>query len=521
VKAVSSAAMRELDRRAIEERGIPAATLMDRAGQQVARAVAWLRRRAGCDPSVPVVLVAGCGNNGGDAFAAARHLAARNVSVRVLLAGRADAVSPTAAVHLAALRGTGLAVEERNEGEWPAQRDPDLGPGAVIVDGLLGTGFRGAPRGAVGEAIRWIGAQSAGNRVVAIDLPSGLDGDTGEATEAVAADLTVTLAFPKTGLLHPAALPYAGHVLVADIGIPRDLADGLPSDRELITAEEVAAWLGARPRAAHKGRFGTVLVLAGARGYAGAAALAGRAALRAGAGLVHVATPRGVASVVAGFAPELMVHPVAETAAGCLAAEAWTELAPLIERVDAIAVGPGLTTGSDVRTLVGRVIAVGTPLVLDADALNLLGRDLALLRDRRLSAVLTPHPGEMGRLLGLSADAVQADRTGAARRAAVAGGAVVALKGAGTVVVGPAGAPAWINLTGNPGMATAGSGDVLTGVVGALLARAPDAFAACAAGVYLHGFAGDLAAWARSDSGLLASDISDALPAALGDVRGV
>jgi len=517
MKAVTPAVMRDLDRRVIAERGIPAATLMDRAGREVARVVAWFRLRASCDPAAPVILVAGRGNNGGDAFAAARHLLTRGMPVRVLLAGKAAAVSPAAAFHLTALRGAGVSVEERGEGEWPARRDPDLGPGVVIVDGLLGTGSGGEPRGVVAEAIRWIGAQRAGNRVVSIDLPSGLDGETGEAAEAVIADVTVTLGLPKIGLLRPSAVEWVGHVRVAYIGIPRPLADGVSAELELITGVEVAAWVGSRPRVAHKGRFGTVLVIAGAPGYAGAAHLVGRGALRVGAGLVHAAVPRGVASVVAGFMPELMVHGVAETSTGSLAAEAWSEMLPLIERADAIVMGPGVTPNPAGRALLDHLIPVDKPLVLDADALNLLGGDLGVLRGRRSPVAITPHPGEMARLLRLSAAGVQADRVAAARQATAASGALVALKGAGTVVAGPGSAAAWVNLTGNPGMATAGSGDVLAGVVGALMARVSDPFAACAAGVFLHGYAGDLAVWRRSDTGLTASDISDALPQAFRD----
>lgn len=514
MKTVTAAAMRELDQRTIRERGVPAEALMDRAGLGVARHVSRLRRLASCDEQ-PVVLVAGRGNNGGDAFAAARHLFGWHVPVRVLLAGRSDGVSETAAIHLRLLREAGVTVEERPEQEdWREEHCRQAAPRGVIVDGLLGTGFSGAPRGVVRDAIEWIRKRDTSNLVVAIDIPSGMDADTGVGEQVVRADLTVTLGLPKRGLAMPAAIECAGQVRVVDIGIPSEWADGGESAIEVIAGSDVAGLLPRRLRASHKGTYGTLLVVAGARGYAGAAALAARAALRAGAGLVHVATPRCVAATVSAIVPEAMVHPVAETEQGSVAETAWRDVAELAGRATAVLVGPGLTQNASGAEVVFKTLALPVPVVLDADALNIVAARSSGLESRPAPTVMTPHPGEMARLLRASVQAVQADRFAAVRSAAAAWRAIVVLKGAGTIVHA-AGRPFHVNLTGNPGMATAGAGDVLAGMLGGFVAGGIDPFDAAIASVYLHGMAGDTAALRMAQMSLTSCDILDAVPSAV------
>jgi NAD(P)H-hydrate epimerase len=517
MKAVTAAVMRELDRRVIQEQGVPAEVLMDRAGLGVAHHVRRLRRLALCEEQ-PVILVAGRRNNGGDAFAAARHLAGWRVPVRVLIAGRAEAVSETAAVHLRLLSESGVPVEERPDaGDWTSESCLPIMPRGVLVDGLLGNGFTGSPHGVVRDAISWIQAGSITNRIVSIDIPSGMDADSGSGDHVVRADMTVSIGLPKRGLLLPAALECVGQVRMADIGIPSAKIVGIESDVELITAEDVRLLMPRRVRNSHKGTFGTLLIIAGARGYAGAAAHAAMAALRAGVGLVHVATPRCVAGTVAAMVPEAIVHPVAETENGSIAETAWIDVVSFASKATAVAIGPGLTTHEAARHVLQRLLSLPVPVVVDADALNLLAGALHSLGERRAPTVLTPHPGEMARLLGMTGSLVQADRFGAVRSASALSKSVVVLKGAGTLVH-ENGGPVWVNMAGNPGMGTAGCGDVLCGVIGGMLAGGKSAMETALLSVYLHGVAGDMAAMRFSEPSICASDIIGSMPDAIAEL---
>lgn len=511
MKAVTAAQMREIDRRTIEEFGVPGAVLMERAGRAVSVEVAEVvPSRVSC-AGRPVGLVAGKGNNGGDAFVAARLLREWGWSVEVLLAGRVDEVRGDALGALLRLRSAGVPVAERPlAGDWS---DADTGPQwAAVVDGVLGTGIRGSAEGVSAAAIEWINRVGRRAPVVAIDIPSGLNADTGAAAgPVVRADRTVTMGLPKTGFLEPAALEWVGSVSVADIGIPASLADPPAGGRELIAGSEVAGLLPARPRAAHKGDYGHVLIMSGAAGFSGAVALAARAGLRSGVGLVSAVVPRRIASTVASLVPEAMVQAAEETADGALAAAGWDRWWAGAPRFTAALMGPGMTPGPDSKTLVRAMLRQSTaPIVLDADALNAFAGDAESLR-ARAPTVLTPHPGEMGRLLGWKTEAVQADRFGAAAEAAERTGAVVVLKGAGTIVHARGRLPC-VNLTGNPGMATGGSGDVLAGLLAGLLAQGLEPWDAARAAVFIHGRAGDAAAACRSMAAMTASDVIEALP---------
>jgi NAD(P)H-hydrate epimerase len=512
MKAVSAAQMRELDRFMIEEYDTSGEELMRRAGKGVANLVSDLAERARFNNPL-VQLVAGRGNNGGDAFAAACYLHDDEFDVEVLLAGTAGEVKGDALRHLGRMRSAGIPLQElptQEDWEEAIQRGD---AGQILVDGVLGVGAKGPPRGPIAGAIRYLKAMSDMSLVVAIDVPSGLDADTGETPgEAVIADLTATIGLPKQGLLLPRALPWVGNVEVVQIGIPLERVQDLTADAELITDWDLRPLFPRRPRAAHKGLYGHVLIVAGAAGYAGAAALAARGATRSGAGLVSVLTPRGIAPVVAAGVPEAMVHAAAETAEGTTDAATWTGWRARLAGFDAVVAGPGMTrhadTAAGVRTLLAEC---RQPMVLDADALNALGSDLDGVARAAGPVVLTPHPGELARLLGCRTEEIQADRRAAARHAAERSRATVVLKGAGTVVA-QAGRPLAINLTGNPGMATGGMGDVLSGLIGGLLAQKLAPFDAACAGVYLHGRAGDSAAWRRSQAALTAADVLDELP---------
>ncbi len=514
MKLISSARMRDIENRTIRERGIAGHELMDRAGRGVAEVVRHLADAAGTvNPSA--LLFAGRGNNGGDAFAAARHLRDMGFDVVVWLAGAESQVHGDALKHLSLMKSEGIELEE-----YPTREDWDENlafpyVADFLVDGLLGTGATGPARGPVARAIQYINAIGNDAFVVSIDLPSGINADTGIAEgDAVNADVTATLGLPKIGLVSPAAQEFVGGIEVIDIGLPSDLVEALPSESELelIYSTELKKLLPRRLRSSHKGTYGHVLLVGGARGYAGAISLAARAALRSGAGLVSALTPDGVAPVVAGAALEAMVHAAPETSEGSISAAAWDAIRPRISEFDAVLLGPGLTRHADTAALVRRVLSeIETPLVLDADALNVLEGEPVLLARSRAPVVITPHPGELGRLLKTDAAAIQSDRAAAARRAADLTRATVVLKGAGTLVAAHD-RPLRINMTGNPGMATGGAGDVLAGLLTGLLGQGLTPFDAACAAVFVHGRAGDMGAWRGSQTGLTAGDIVNEIP---------
>jgi NAD(P)H-hydrate epimerase len=505
--------MRSVDRRAIDGLGIPGLELMEAAGRGVAEA---LLRDEPSAATNGVVILCGTGNNGGDGLVAARRLAARGVPLRVLLFGRADAVTGDAALNLRAARAAGIAVEEVPDGPaWDLAKPAVPGRG-VVLDALLGTGVRGGARGVVAAAIAHLASSRA--RVFSVDLPSGVNADTGAIEgPAVRAERTYTLCRPKVALVLEPAAALAGLWSVIPIGIPDHAVAAEGSPFEWLDADAVRPLLPPRPRDAHKGTYGHLLVVAGSLGKAGAAVLAARGALRAGVGLVTAAVPRSSLATVAAAQAEVMTEALPETRAGCLARSASTRILALLRARDALAIGPGLGIAPDTRTALAAVLARRPgSAVLDADGLNAFappGRKSLRLVAGEHPLVLTPHPGEAGRLLGTSAAAVQADRPGSARALAEATGAVVVLKGQATVVASPGGALCF-NASGNPGMATAGTGDVLTGVIGALLARGLPARDAARLAVFLHGDAGDRAAKARGQEGMIASDLLEELPAA-------
>ncbi|HET8530314.1 MAG TPA: NAD(P)H-hydrate dehydratase [Methylomirabilota bacterium] len=506
----TAAEMRALDARAIRELGIPGGRLMDAAGSGAAALIArWLTPIRGRH----VVVVCGKGNNGGDGFVVARRLRARGAAVQVFLTARRGEVQGDAAEALAGWRGR---VESIDAGPDPGALARALERADAVVDALLGTGLTGPARGQVAAAIEAV--NEAGRRgvpVLSLDLPSGLGSDSGALLgPTVKATRTITFAgFKRSLLLHPAAAQ-AGPVDVVDIGVPvGEVARGITTWR--LEAADVRGRFPSREADAHKGRFGHLLIVAGSLGKTGAAVLAGRAALRAGVGLCTIAAPASQQPIVAAHAPEYMTEALPETAAATLALAARERILDLARRMDAVALGPGLSLHPETQELArALIVEVERPLVADADALGALAGHLDLLRRALGPRALTPHPGEMARMLGVGIDVVQGDRIEITRSFARDHRLGLALKGAGTVIGGPDGRVA-VNPTGNPGMAKGGSGDVLTGIVGALLARGLDPVAALEAGCYLHGLAGDLTAADRGEVAMIAGDIVEKVPAAL------
>ena len=511
--------MRAADLAAITAKKIPGAVLMNRAGTALARAVEKLAALRGIRSAV---LIAGHGNNGGDACVAARCLFEDGFHVQVLMTCvpavlKGDAREAWDEMRTAGVPYVVLAAAE----SWTE----DVGVYAgtlmrhgILVDGVLGTGCKGAPTGAAERAIRWINQMRRHALVVAADLPSGMNGDTGEvAGAAVQADVTVTFARPKRCFLNSEQAERVGHLVVAEIGIPDEVCDqGAAAEPcQLIALPEIVKWFSVRAWTAHKGHLGHVCVLGGAAGFLHAPVLAALGAVRSGAGLVTLAAPEQSGWAAAAHVPEAMVHALAAPQGdlSVAALEAWGRD---LDGFDAVVAGPGMAQSARVRELIARLLSsYQGRLVLDADGLNAL----AVLREagwrpregQRL--VLTPHPGEAARLLGATVQEVQQDRLAAVRRLADQYQAVAVLKGAGTLVCEPGGLP-WLNRTGNPGMASGGTGDVLAGMVGALWAQGMEAVAAAATAVWAHGTAGDLAAFAGSQTALSAT----ALAARLGTV---
>ena len=498
---VTAAEMRALDRYTIETLGVPGELLMELAGAAVAREALALAA-----PGAAVWVVCGAGNNGGDGLVAARHLHLRGVPVRLRPLGDPSAWRDDAAANWRRAEAAGVPLAP------PRARPP---AGSVIVDALFGTGLARPVEGDAAAAIRWVREARPACRVLAVDVPSGLSADTGQPLgEAVEADRTVTLGLPKLGLALEPGRSLAGEVVVARIGIA-DAAPGTTPHAGLWTRAAAARHLPARPRAGHKGSFGHVLVVAGSEGKAGAAALAALGALRSGTGLVTVACPESTHLVLQATLHEAMTAPMPELTSHALGPESVKPVLELAAARDVVALGPGLGRAEETAAFVRQLArALASPLVLDADGLVPFADALAELRTRTAPTVLTPHPGEAGRLLGTSAEQVNRDRPAAARRLAAESGAVVVLKGAATVVAEPGGA-LLVNPSGGPALATGGTGDVLSGVIAALLGQGLAARDAAALGAFLHGAAADGLAAARGPAGLLAGEVAGALPDAL------
>jgi hydroxyethylthiazole kinase-like uncharacterized protein yjeF len=503
--------MREADRRTTQDVGIPSLVLMENAGRQVVAAMESffpdLAERH-------VAVVSGKGNNGGDGFVVARTLHQRGVEVSVFVVGQVAEIKGDARINIEILGRLGVTVVEiADEGQWELHFS-EIAEHELIVDALFGTGLKSALSGIYETVIADINASAIA--VVSIDLPSGMSADTPDLIgDCIEATVTVTLGAAKLPLILPPAEEKAGEVVVADIGIPGGIIDAVEGSRvELLTRDQIRPLLTPRAADVHKGDFGRVLIVAGSRGKTGAAVLAAQGALKSGAGLVTIASPRSVIPILASYSPEYMTEGLDETIDGTVdfaAAEAVLNL-----DADVLAIGPGLGRGPGVTTFLRELVENSElPLVLDADALNAFADDPAALVGREgRDIIITPHPGEMARLVGCTVDDVQADRLGIARDFAQAHKVYVILKGYRTIIATPDG-KVFVNPTGSPGMATGGTGDVLAGMLAAWLAQLLDAEAACRLAVYLHGAAGELADADQGEVSMTAGDlahhISDAI----------
>ncbi len=537
MKIVSAAEMREIDRATSERFGVPSITLMENAGSAVARFVL-----SDYPQAERVGVLCGKGNNGGDGFVVARKLVEAGRAVRVLLLCDPEELRGDAAAMFQKMVGTlrplNLAHLIVREASWLDSLDAaEIFAADVIVDAILGTGFRPPISPLYAAAIGKMNAASA--PIVAVDIPSGADADAmrspratdsrngvgDEVSEEARADAIVTFTAPRPA--HVFAGLTSGPTVIAPIGSP---PEAIVSQLELhlSTPPDFAPLLAPRAREGNKGSYGHVLVIGGSLGKAGAAAMAGFAALRTGAGLSTVAAPLSVLPTIASFHPEVMTEPLAETEQGTISLRALgSGLDSLLER-KTVAIGPGISRNSEtdefVRAIVKRrdtssVVNSVVNMVVDADALNAFEGSASQLNGRGQTVIITPHPGEMSRLTGLSIAEIQANRLEVARKFAREHELIVVLKGHRTLIAAPDGT-VWVNPTGNPGMATGGTGDVLTGMVAGLIAQHPQhAFEATALAVYLHGLAGDLASESVGENSLVATDLVRFLPEAFAQMR--
>jgi hydroxyethylthiazole kinase-like uncharacterized protein yjeF len=515
MRVLTAAQMQEVDRLTIEEVGIPSRVLMETAGRAVVQEIeTHFEKELALSR---LVVLCGRGNNGGDGFVIGRVLSQRGYDVAIYLIGRAAQLRADARANYEVLSRLEIPVTElASDEDWDLHA-AEIVTANVVIDALFGTGLKEPLGGLPLKIVKAL--NESPNTVVAVDVPSGLSGDTHQAIgEAVKATLTVTLGAPKLPLVLPPGEGFCGELAVADIGIPQKLIDELDGPRvELLSAADLVPHLTPRDQDANKGDFGRILIVAGSPGKTGAAYLASMAALRSGAGLVTLATPRASQPILASMAPEYMTEPLDQEPNGSLGEASVAQVLAL--KKDVIAVGPGLGNGPWQQAFVFALLERSdVTLVLDADALNVCADDPHRLRAREgIDIIITPHPGEMARLTGLSIEEVQENRLEVARNFAMSHGVHVVLKGHRSLIAAPDG-DVWINPTGNPGMATGGTGDVLTGVIAAWFGQLLDAEAACTVGVYLHGFAGDLAQRRMGESALIASDIIAHLGQATRDI---
>ena len=505
---VTADEMREMDHRTIEAFGVPGRVLMENAG--VGATNVMQAHFPGLE-SRKVGVLAGRGNNGGDGFVIARYLSFGGVKVTVFLLSKKNRVKGDAGANLALLDPLGIPVVEVHDSAGLKKQKAAMRRQDIWVDALLGTGLNADVRGHYREAIDFINRLN--KPVLSADVPSGLNADTGQVCgTCIRAQVTATFGFAKIGLKVFPGAELCGELETIDIGIPPFIAEAVNPRQFLLTGMALGTIFGSRTPEAHKGTTGHVLVIAGSPGKTGAASMTAMAAMRAGAGLVSLGVPEGLNPVVEPQVTEVMTVPLPETDSGSLDASAWSIVQAHLSGKRCLAVGPGVGTGVGVGKLLFSLLKnARVPLVLDADAINILVKDLQVLKNVRVPVIITPHPGEMARLLHTTPKRVQQDRVGCARDFAEAFGVHVVLKGAATVIAHPDGS-AYINSTGNPGMASGGMGDVLTGMIAGFIAQGYAAEAAAKLGVYLHGLAADHLCEQKGPFGFLATEVMDRIP---------
>ncbi len=513
MRVLSAESMQAVDRQAIDELGIPGIVLMENAAIGVVDGICeWF------PAARSAAVLCGPGNNGGDGLAIARQLDARGYAVEIVLVGAGRPPAGDAGVQLGICERIGLPIHRLEGDSGLSEALAAAAASDLLVDALFGTGLGRPLEGLFARVAEWL--NDSERPVVAVDLPSGLSGSRAQPLGPhVVADLTVTFGVPKIAHIFPPAADAVGELLVADLGIPQRLFERAAGDLRLLVEEEMRLLIQPRAPEGHKGAYGHTLVVGGSEGKSGAALLATRAAIRSGAGLVTIAVPDALTPVLEASSLESMTLGLPVAADGGLAPEALERILEAAATRQSLALGPGLGTAPSTVDVVRRLVAETTlPLVLDADGLNAFAGRIDELGARRGPLVLTPHPAELARLMGRDKAAILADRPAAVREAAARSAAVVVLKGHLSLIADAEGIA--INPTGNPGMATGGTGDVLTGLIAGLIGQGRSATEAAELGVYVHGLAGDLAAADRGELSLAAGDLLERLPDAFEELRG-
>ena len=516
MKIVSAITMQHLDQETINRYKIPGETLMERAGKAVAECVIDNIKRFKMAPFV--VLFAGKGNNGGDSFVAARYLQKAGVRNLTILLADEKSLTGDAFLNFTRLKETGADIVTALSMNDLKPFESRIDGSSIIVDGILGTGIKGEVTGFYADVIKYL--NSLEKFVIAIDIPSGMNGNDGVPDcICINANVTVTMGLPKQGFFSGKSLNYLGRLIVADIGIPDELIEKAESRGELITKKDMRYLFPRRKRISHKGDYGRLMALCGSRGYTGAGALVTQSAMRCGTGLAYLMVPESLNAAMEAKLTEVITIPIAETEAGTPAYKALDFVLDRFSLCDVAVIGPGLSTHPDTERLVrGIMMKARVPLVLDADGINCISKERSLLLNYKGDCVITPHIGEFARLTGTTTDEVLRNSWSMASDFAQKYGLTVVLKCAQTVVASHEG-KIFVNVEGNAGMATAGTGDVLTGIIASLIGQGLKPIDAARLGVFLHGKAGNIAADKYGEESVIASDLIDALPSAIKSLK--
>jgi ADP-dependent NAD(P)H-hydrate dehydratase / NAD(P)H-hydrate epimerase len=508
MNVVTPKQMNEIDKMAITQMEIPGIVLMENAALRV---VEEIIRDFKPIKNKYIIAFAGKGNNGGDAFAVARHLYNMGAKLKIYIAAEEKSITGDAEVNLKIIENMGLDIVEILEFSKMDLIAQELAKADLIIDGIFGTGLKGEVTGVANSIINTVNA--SGKPILSIDIPSGVCGVTGKILgTCIKAYKTVTFALPKLGLILQPGSEFAGGLVIADIGIPAKVIDNMDSCIRMTETCEVTKLIPKRIADSNKGDYGRVFIISGSVGMTGAGILSGSAALRTGAGLVYLGVPSLLSSIYDAALFEAVTLPLEDEGRGVLSKKCIGQINDKLGRMSVVAIGPGMSAAEDIHEILEAVIYNSkVPVVMDADALNVLARDISLLGKLKADAVLTPHPGEMSRLTGMSIEDIQNNRINVAREFAQKWKVNVVLKGSRTIMAFADG-DIFINSTGNPGMATAGAGDVLTGIIAGLIGQGLAVKDAVVAGVYIHGATGDRVAAKKGEHGLVAGDIVEELP---------
>ncbi|HEY9061951.1 MAG TPA: NAD(P)H-hydrate dehydratase [Pseudobacteroides sp.] len=500
-----------MDDETINKIGIPGIVLMENAALKV---VEETTRSIGAMEGKKVIVLAGKGNNGGDAYAVARHLNNLGAYVSVYITSKKSEVKSDAQINLKIIENMNIKTVEVVDKNILSEIKRELECCDAVIDGIFGTGFKGQVTGIIEEIVKLVNDSS--KYVVSIDIPSGVNGETGKVLgKSIKAHKTVTFTFPKTGLLISPGCEHTGELVIADIGIPKSICDAVNMKTTLIDKEHVSDIIPKRIKESSKGNYGRVLIISGSTGMTGSGCLCAKAALRSGAGLVYLGVPAVLGNIYSAQLVEPIVIPFEDKGKEHFSKESAKDILKQMEKMNVAAIGPGISCRQDIIELVQEILVnASVPIVLDADALNAVSKDAAILKKAKVPVVVTPHPGEMARLMGMSISDIQNDRIKHAGDFSAQYNVITVLKGSKTIIAAPGGR-IYINPTGNPGMSTAGTGDVLTGIIAGFIGQGFTPEDSAVAGVFLHGLAGDMAAHKKGQYGIIAGDLIEELPYAI------